>query len=174
MVGYMNQEALKKTKKKNRVTFYSRRRKKLWTKGETSGNFLNVDEIMTDCDKDSLLIKVRPDGPVCHEGRYSCFGDKISGGFLYTLEEIIKNRIDEDTSESYTNKLVKKGINKIAQKVGEEAVELVIEAKDQDIDLFKNEAADLLYHFLVLLRAKGTNLSEIEEVLSKRHIEKSK
>lgn len=169
MVGYMNGEAYKKTKKKKKVTFYSRRRKKLWTKGETSGNFLNVEEILTDCDNDALLIKVRPEGPVCHEGRYSCFGEKESSGFLYTLEEIISNRISNDASDSYTNKLFKRGINKVAQKVGEEAVELVIEAKDNDIDLFKNEAADLLYHLLVLLRSKGTNLAEIEEVLANRH-----
>jgi phosphoribosyl-ATP pyrophosphohydrolase/phosphoribosyl-AMP cyclohydrolase len=169
MVGYMNGEAFKKTKKKKKVTFYSRRRKKLWTKGETSGNFLNVEEILTDCDNDALLIKVRPEGPVCHEGRYSCFGEKESGGFLYTLEGIINDRISDDASGSYTNKLFKRGINKVAQKVGEEAVELVIEAKDNDMDLFKNEAADLLYHLLVLLRSKGTNLAEIEEVLANRH-----
>lgn len=169
MVGYMNREAYKKTRKKNKVTFYSRKRKKLWTKGETSGNYLNVEEILTDCDLDTLLIKVRPDGPVCHEGTYSCFGEKVSGGFLYALEDIIRERIDNNTSESYTNKLFRRGINKIAQKVGEEAVELVIEAKDEEIELFKNEAADLLYHLLVLLRAKGTCLSEIEEVLAKRH-----
>jgi phosphoribosyl-AMP cyclohydrolase / phosphoribosyl-ATP pyrophosphohydrolase len=169
MVGYMNSEAFKKTKKKKKVTFYSRRRKKLWTKGETSGNFLNVEEILTDCDNDALLIKVRPEGPVCHEGRYSCFGEKESGGFLYTLEQIINTRISDDASDSYTNKLFKRGINKVAQKVGEEAVELVIEAKDNDMDLFKNEAADLLYHLLVLLRSKGTNLAEIEEVLAGRH-----
>jgi phosphoribosyl-ATP pyrophosphohydrolase/phosphoribosyl-AMP cyclohydrolase len=173
MVGFMNKEAYKKTLKKKKVTFYSRKRKKLWTKGETSGNYLNVEEILTDCDNDTLLIKVRPDGPVCHEGRYSCFGDKVSGGFLYTLEEVITDRIDNDNPESYTNKLFKKGINKVAQKVGEEAVELVIEAKDESMELFKNEAADLLYHFLVLLKAKGTNLGEIEEVLSKRHLSKN-
>jgi phosphoribosyl-ATP pyrophosphohydrolase/phosphoribosyl-AMP cyclohydrolase len=169
MVGYMNSEALKKTKKKKRVTFYSRKRKKLWTKGETSGNFLNVEEILTDCDNDALLIKVRPEGPVCHEGTYSCFGEKSSAGFLYTLEGIISDRISNDTEDSYTNKLFKRGINKVAQKVGEEAVELVIEAKDNDMDLFKNEAADLLYHLLVLLRSKGTNLAEVEEVLAERH-----
>jgi len=169
MVGFMNREAYKKTLKKKRVTFYSRKRKKLWTKGETSGNYLNVEEILTDCDLDTLLIKVRPDGPVCHEGTYSCFGEKVSGGFLYALQEIISERIDNNVTESYTNKLFRRGINKIAQKVGEEAVELVIEAKDEEIDLFKNEAADLLYHLLVLFKAKGTSLSEIEEVLAKRH-----
>lgn len=169
MVGYMNREAYKKTRKKKRVTFYSRKRKKLWTKGETSGNYLNVEEILTDCDNDTLLIRVRPDGPVCHEGSYSCFGDKVSGGFLYTLEEIIRDRIDNNADESYTNKLFKRGINKVAQKVGEEAVELLIEAKDEDVGLFRDEAADLLYHMLILFRAKGTSLSEIEEVLAKRH-----
>jgi len=169
MLGYMNSEALKKTRKKKKVTFYSRKRKKLWTKGETSGNFLNVEEILTDCDNDTLLIKVRPEGPVCHEGTYSCFGEKSAAGFLYTLEEIIGERISNNAEDSYTNKLFKRGINKVAQKVGEEAVELVIEAKDNDMDLFKNEAADLLYHFLVLLRTKGTNLAEVEEVLAGRH-----
>jgi len=173
MVGYMNREAYKKTRKKKRVTFYSRKRKKLWTKGETSGNYLNVEEILTDCDNDTLLIRVRPDGPVCHEGSYSCFGDKVSGGFLYTLEEIIRDRIDNNADESYTNKLFKRGINKVAQKVGEEAVELLIEAKDEDVGLFRDEAADLLYHMLILFRAKGTSLSEIEEVLAKRHKSKN-
>jgi phosphoribosyl-AMP cyclohydrolase / phosphoribosyl-ATP pyrophosphohydrolase len=169
MVGYMNSDALDKTLMEKRVTFYSRSKERLWTKGETSGNFLNVVEILTDCDNDALLIKVRPEGPVCHEGTYSCFGEKISSGFLFTLEKIINERIQNDTAESYTNKLFKKGINKVAQKVGEEAVELVIEAKDDNMDLFKNEAADLLYHLLILLRSKGTSLAEIEEVLAGRH-----
>jgi phosphoribosyl-AMP cyclohydrolase / phosphoribosyl-ATP pyrophosphohydrolase len=169
MVGYMNSEALEKTRLEKRVTFYSRSKGRLWTKGETSGNYLNVEEILTDCDNDSLLIRVRSDGPVCHEGTFSCFGEKVSAGFLYSLERIINDRIEKDSAESYTNKLFRKGINKVAQKVGEEAVELVIEAKDNDIDLFRNEAADLLYHLLILLRTKGTNLSEIEEVLVKRH-----
>jgi phosphoribosyl-ATP pyrophosphohydrolase/phosphoribosyl-AMP cyclohydrolase len=128
-----------------------------------------VEEVITDCDNDSLLIKVRPEGPVCHEGTYSCFGEQEASGFLYTLEAIINERISNDAADSYTNKLFKRGINKVAQKVGEEAVELVIEAKDNDIDLFKNEAADLLYHLLILLNSKGTNLSEIEEVLANRH-----
>ena len=169
MVGFMNKEALKRTQKKKRVTFYSRKRKKLWTKGESSGNYLNVEEILTDCDNDTILIKVRPDGPVCHEGTYSCFGNKVSAGFLYTLEDIISERIDNDVQESYTNRLYKRGINKVAQKVGEEAVELVIEAKDESMELFKDEAADLLYHLLLLLKAKGTSLSEVEEVLAARH-----
>ncbi len=169
MVGYMNEEAWLKTVSEGRVTFFSRSRQRLWTKGETSGNFLTVTEILPDCDNDALLIRVIPAGPVCHLGTYSCFGDMETRGFLYRLEKIISSRIDEDASDSYTNKLFRKGINKIAQKVGEEAVELVIEAKDDNIDLFKNEAADLLYHLLVLLKAKSTTLQEIEEVLSGRH-----
>jgi len=172
MVGYMNEEAYLKTVREGRVTFFSRTKQRLWTKGETSGNFLTVTEILPDCDRDALLIRVEPSGPVCHLGTYSCFGDMESKGFIYRLEKIINERIDEDASDSYTNKLYRKGINKIAQKVGEEAVELVIEAKDNNIDLFKNEAADLLYHLLVLLRAKSTNLTDIEEILSGRHISK--
>lgn len=172
MVGYMNEEAYLKTVREGRVTFFSRSKQRLWTKGETSGNFLTVKEILPDCDRDALLIRVVPSGPVCHLGTYSCFGDMQTRGFLYSLEQIISQRIDEDMTESYTNKLYRKGINKIAQKVGEEAVEMIIEAKDNNIDLFKNEAADLLYHLLVLLRAKSTNLTEIEEVLYRRHISK--
>jgi len=169
MVGYMNEEAYMKTVSEGRVTFFSRSRKRLWTKGETSGNFLTVTEILPDCDNDALLIRASPAGPVCHLGSYSCFGGRETKGFLHNLEKIVSERIDEDASDSYTNKLYKKGINKIAQKVGEEAVELVIEAKDDNIDLFKNEAADLLYHLLVLLKAKSTSLTEIEEVLAGRH-----
>ena len=169
MVGYMNEEAYLKTASEGRVTFFSRSRQRLWTKGESSGNFLNVKEILPDCDEDALLIRVVPAGPVCHLGTYSCFGDMEAKGFLYRLEKIIKERIEEEAADSYTNTLYRKGINKIAQKVGEEAVELIIEAKDNNIDLFKNEAADLLYHLLVLLRAKSTDFSEIEAVLSGRH-----
>ena len=169
MVGYMNEEAYLKTVNEGRVTFFSRSRQRLWTKGETSGNFLTVKEILPDCDNDALLIRVVPAGPVCHLGTYSCFGAMEAKGFIYRLEKIISERIDEDASDSYTNKLFRKGINKIAQKVGEEAVELVIESKDDDIDLFRNEAADLLYHLLVLLRAKSTGFSEIEAVLAGRH-----
>jgi phosphoribosyl-ATP pyrophosphohydrolase/phosphoribosyl-AMP cyclohydrolase len=169
MVGYMNEEAYSKTVSEGRVTFFSRSRQSLWTKGETSGNFLTVKEILPDCDSDALLIRVEPAGPVCHTGTNSCFGDRETKGFLYRLEKIIGERISENAADSYTNKLFHKGINKIAQKVGEEAVELVIEAKDDNIDLFRNEAADLLYHLLVLLRARSTTLSEIEEVLSQRH-----
>ena len=169
MVGYMNEEALIKTKKDRKVTFFSRSKNRLWTKGETSGNYLNVVEISSDCDNDSILIKAIPSGPTCHTGSTSCFGEETSKGFIYNLEHIINQRISNDTEESYTNRLYKKGINKVAQKVGEEAVELVIESKDNDIDLFKNEAADLLYHFLILLKAKNTDLQSIEEVLKIRH-----
>ncbi|HBH84908.1 MAG TPA: bifunctional phosphoribosyl-AMP cyclohydrolase/phosphoribosyl-ATP diphosphatase [Bacteroidales bacterium] len=171
MLGYMNQEALEQTTKEGRVTFFSRSKNRLWTKGETSGNFLYVKEILTDCDNDSILIKAKPAGPTCHIGTNSCFGTDTARGFLYNLEQVINQRIDDDEKDSYTNKLYKKGINKVAQKVGEEAVELVIESKDNNDDLFKNEAADLLYHLLILLRAKGTSLQEIEEVLKERHKE---
>ncbi len=169
MVGYMNEEAYLKTVTEKRVTFYSRSRKRLWTKGETSGHSLSVIDMATDCDNDTLLVKVEPAGPVCHLGTYSCFGEEEPRGFLYKLEKIISSRIDDDTAGSYTNKLYKGGINKIAQKVGEEAVELIIEAKDNDINLFMNEAADLLYHVLILLKAKSLQLKDIEEVLLQRH-----
>jgi len=169
MVGYINEEAFEKTRKEKKVTFYSRSKNRLWTKGETSGNFLYVKDIQSDCDNDSVLIKVDPAGPVCHTGSTSCFGDETAKGFIYQLEHIINQRIDNDANDSYTNKLFKKGINKVAQKVGEEAVELIIEAKDDNIDLFKNEAADLLYHLLILLKSKGINLEDIEEVLKNRH-----
>jgi phosphoribosyl-AMP cyclohydrolase / phosphoribosyl-ATP pyrophosphohydrolase len=169
MVGYMNEEALKKTMKEKEVTFFSRSKNRLWTKGETSGNCLYVEEVLTDCDNDSILIKVNPTGPVCHTGTFSCFGDESVKGFVYELEHIINQRIKNNIKESYSNQLYKKGINKVAQKVGEEAVELIIEAKDENIDLFKNEAADLLYHLLILLKVKGVNLESIEEVLKERH-----
>jgi phosphoribosyl-ATP pyrophosphohydrolase/phosphoribosyl-AMP cyclohydrolase len=169
MVGYMNEEAFKKTREENKVTFFSRSKNRLWTKGETSGNYLNVVEILTDCDNDSILIKTIPEGPTCHTGSTSCFGDETAKGFIYRLEYIINQRISSNSEESYTNRLFKKGINKVAQKVGEEAVELVIEAKDDNIDLFKNEAADLLYHLLILLKSKGVSLQSVEEVLKKRH-----
>jgi len=169
MVGYMNEEAFNKTVSEGRVTFFSRSKNRLWTKGETSGNYLIVNNITTDCDNDTLLIKVDPTGPVCHTGMKSCFGDEAAKGFVYTLAKIISQRIGGNAEGSYTNKLYKKGINKVAQKVGEEAVELVIEAKDDNIDLFKNEAADLLYHFLILLKAKNVAFEDIEEVLRERH-----
>ncbi len=169
MVGFMNNEAFEKTTNERRVTFFSRSKNRLWTKGETSGNFLDVEEILTDCDEDTILIKVRPAGVVCHTGSTSCFGEETAKGFIYKLEHIINQRIDNNINESYTNKLYRKGINKVAQKVGEEAVELVIEAKDDNIELFKNEAADLLYHLLILLKTKGVNLQSIEEILKERH-----
>jgi len=169
MVGYMNDEAFEKTLAEKKVTFFSRSKNRLWTKGETSGNYLYVEEILSDCDNDSILIKVNPAGPVCHTGSTACFGDETSKGFIYELEHVIDQRIENNIDESYTNDLYKKGINKVAQKVGEEAVELIIEAKDNYIDLFRNEAADLLYHLLILLKTKGVNLQSIEEVLKERH-----
>ncbi|MEA5126605.1 MAG: bifunctional phosphoribosyl-AMP cyclohydrolase/phosphoribosyl-ATP diphosphatase HisIE [Proteiniphilum sp.] len=169
MVGYMNEEALEKTKKEGKVTFFSRSKNRLWTKGETSGNWLIVDEILTDCDNDTILIKAYSQGPTCHTGSTSCFGDKQPKGFLYELEDVIEKRITENPEGSYTSKLFSRGVNKVAQKVGEEAVELVIEAKDDNIDLFKNEAADLLYHFLILLKTKKLKLEDIEAILVERH-----
>lgn len=168
MLGYMNAEAYQKTVAENRVTFYSRSKKRLWTKGESSGNFLEVKDINVDCDNDTLLIKALPNGPTCHTGATSCFKEETAKGFLYKLENTISERIDSNDETSYTNKLYRRGINKVAQKVGEEAVELVIEAKDDDADLFKNEAADLMYHFLILLKAKGFRLEEVESVLEGR------
>ena len=170
MLGYMNEEALQKTTESGRVTFFSRSKNRLWTKGETSGNFLNVKEILPDCDNDTILIKAQPQGPSCHTGSYSCFGEKDNKGFLYQLQHTINKRIAENDESSYTNQLFKRGINKVAQKVGEEAIELVIEAKDNNDGLFKNEAADLLYHYLILLRAKDFKLEDIEEVLRKRSV----
>jgi phosphoribosyl-ATP pyrophosphohydrolase/phosphoribosyl-AMP cyclohydrolase len=168
MLGYMNEEALEKTKAEKRVTFFSRSKNRLWTKGETSGNFLNVVDLQIDCDQDTILIKANAVGPTCHTGSVSCFGEESSKGFLYKLEQTISNRIDSDDPDSYTNKLYKRGINKVAQKVGEEAVELVIEAKDQNDDLFLNEAADLMYHYLILLKAKGKKLEDVEQILQNR------
>lgn len=169
MLGYMNEEAFQKTKQEGRVTFFSRSKNRLWTKGEESGNFLAVQDISIDCDQDTILIKVIPENVVCHTGSFSCFGEKDSKGFLYELEETISKRIDNKINESYTYSLYQRGINKVAQKVGEEAVELVIEAKDNNADLFKNEAADLLYHFLILLKAKEFSLADIEKVLEDRN-----
>ena len=169
MLGYMNEAALAQTQQEGKVTFFSRSKNRLWTKGETSGNFLFVQEIMLDCDGDTLLIKAIPKGVVCHTGAISCFNETPAKGFLYELEATITQRIAENDTHSYTNQLFQRGINKIAQKVGEEAVELVIEAKDNNPDLFKNEAADLLYHLLILLKAKNQNLEAIEQVLLARH-----
>ncbi len=169
MVGFMNSEALEKTRSEGKVTFFSRTKNRLWTKGETSGNYLFVKEITADCDNDSILIKVEPAGPVCHTGNTSCFGTESIKGFLYRLEQIVGRRIDDNKEGSYTNKIFREGINRAAQKVGEEAVELIIEAKDNNPELFKNEAADLLYHLLILLKIKGLHITDIEEILKSRH-----
>ena len=164
----MNQEALDKTKELKKVTFFSRSKNRLWTKGEESGNFLFLDSISTDCDNDTLLIKVNPTGPICHKGTDTCFNEINSGDFLLELEKIISDRKNNPPDKSYTSSLFKKGINKIAQKVGEEATELVIEAKDNNDELFLGEAADLLFHYLILLSAKNKNLNQVIEVLKKR------
>ena len=168
MLGYMNEDALSKTQKEGKVTFFSRSKNRLWTKGETSGNFLMVKNISIDCDNDCILILAKPLGPTCHTGSASCFNQETSKGFLYELEQTISQRIDDNDENSYTNKLFKKGLNKVAQKVGEEAVELVIESIDKNDTLFKNEAADLLYHFLILLKTKNFKLEEIESILKDR------
>ena len=171
MLGFMDPEALEKTREEGRVTFFSRTRNRLWTKGEESGNFLHVEEILEDCDSDTLLIKARPEGPVCHTGSDTCFDEVNRRGpeFLNQLQELIHRRREEMPENSYTTRLFREGINKIAQKVGEEAVELVIESKDQNDDLFLNEAADLLYHLLVLLSAKGSGIGEVVGLLEQRH-----
>jgi len=170
MLGYMNKAAFEKTKTEKRVCFYSRTKKRLWTKGESSGNFLEVIDIKKDCDQDTLLITAAPLGPVCHTGQETCFDEKnIDTNFLKHLESIIQDRKKSPTDTSYTSSLFKKGINKVAQKVGEEAVELVIEAKDDNRDLFLGEAADLLYHYLVLLTAKDFELEDVLAVLRERH-----
>lgn len=170
MLGYMNAEAFQKTQDEGRVTFYSRSKDRLWTKGESSGNFLEVKDISIDCDNDTLLIKVNPTGPVCHTGTDTCFTEINEGSaFLHQLESVIVDRKNNPNDSSYTASLFKKGINKIAQKVGEEAVELVIEAKDDNKELFLGEAADLLYHYLVLLAAKDIKVDEVLKILKKRH-----
>ena len=172
MLGFMNEEALTLTKETGRVTIYSRSRQELWTKGETSGNFLEVVSITADCDEDTLLIEARPAGPVCHTGHATCFGEENLGeqptDLLIELESVIDARRREPTDGSHVAGLFAKGINKIAQKVGEEAVELVIEAKDDDIGRFTAEAADLLFHFLVLLRAKNVSSAEVLGELRRR------
>ena len=168
MLGYMNQEAFDLTKEKGLVTFYSRSKQRIWMKGETSNNTLKVDDIQLDCDSDTLLIKATPNGVTCHTGATSCFKEETSKGFVYALENTIHKRIDEDDNTSYTNKLFKRGVNKVAQKVGEEAVEVVIEAKDNNDQLFKDEVADLTYHLLILLKYKNIRFEEIEAVLKER------
>lgn len=171
MLGFMNEEALRTTRETGRVTFFSRSRQELWTKGDTSGNYLEVVSITADCDEDTLLIKAKPAGPVCHTGAETCFGDTAAStptDELIELENIIDDRRNRSPEDSHVAKLFAKGINKIAQKVGEEAVELIIEAKDDDLDLFKAEAADLLFHYLILLRAKGVSITDVIEELRTR------
>lgn len=182
MLGYMNAEALEKTQREGVVTFFSRSKSRLWTKGESSGNFLRLDRILVDCDNDTLLVKAHPDGPTCHTGADTCFeetnvsaalnGASNQDTFLHELEAIIRDRKQNPTPDSYTSKLFGRGVNKIAQKVGEEAVELVIEAKDSNDDLFKGEAADLVFHFMVLLAEKNIRFDEILSILRERHAAK--
>jgi phosphoribosyl-ATP pyrophosphohydrolase/phosphoribosyl-AMP cyclohydrolase len=169
MLGFMNAEALQKTIQEKKVTFFSRSKQRLWTKGETSGNFFVLADILLDCDQDTLLVKVHPVGPACHTGADTCFNETNSGWNIVALEKIIVDRKSNPKPGSYTTSLFESGMNKVAQKVGEEAVELVIEAKDNNKDLFLNEAADLMYHYLVLLQAKGYSLSDVEGVLRERH-----
>ena len=170
MLGFMNEEAFNKTNELQKVTFFSRSKNRLWTKGEENGNYLLLKEIKVDCDNDTLLIKANPVGPVCHTGADTCWDEKNRNeNFLQQLEQIITDRKSNPSSTSYTSSLFEKGINKIAQKVGEEAVELVIESKDNNDELFKNEAADLLFHYMILLQAKGFKLDDIVAVLKSRH-----
>jgi phosphoribosyl-ATP pyrophosphohydrolase/phosphoribosyl-AMP cyclohydrolase len=170
MLGFMNAESLQKTMETGKVTFYSRAKQRLWTKGEESGNFLELKSVTSDCDDDTLLIKVHPVGPVCHTGSDTCWNERNHPeDFLLYLEDIIRLRKESNDEKSYVRQLFRKGINKIAQKVGEEAVELVIEAKDDDPEKFLNEAADLLFHYLVLLNSKGFNLQNVKDILKQRH-----
>ncbi|WP_417198668.1 bifunctional phosphoribosyl-AMP cyclohydrolase/phosphoribosyl-ATP diphosphatase HisIE [Bizionia sp.] len=171
MLGYMNQETFNKTQKTNRVTFFSRSKNRLWTKGESSGNFLEVQEIQVDCDQDALLVSVKPEGPTCHTGSDTCWNENNESnfGFLSELERVITDRkANQKEDTSYVASLFKGGINKIAQKVGEEAIEVVIEAKDENDSLFLNESADLLFHYLILLQAKGFTLKDVEAILKAR------
>ena len=170
MLGYMNQEAVNTTQEKQQVTFYSRSKKRLWTKGEESGHFLQLVDMAVDCDQDTLLIQANPVGPSCHTGDDTCWGEDntSSYGFLTALEEVINDRKNNPSDKSYVARLFAKGMNKIAQKVGEEAVETVIEAKDENSDLFLNESADLLFHLLILLQAKGHRLDDVVQILAKR------
>jgi phosphoribosyl-AMP cyclohydrolase / phosphoribosyl-ATP pyrophosphohydrolase len=170
MLGFMNEEALQKTEETGKVTFFSRSKQRLWTKGEESGNFLALKSIAIDCDHDTLLIKAHPNGPTCHTGADTCWSEpNHSEDFLLYLQDIINLRKQASADESYVAKMFAKGINKIAQKVGEEAVELVIEAKDNNKELFLGEAADLLFHYLLLLNAKGHTLADVLDILRKRH-----
>jgi phosphoribosyl-ATP pyrophosphohydrolase/phosphoribosyl-AMP cyclohydrolase len=169
MLGFMNEEAYNKTLAEKKITFFSRSKQRLWTKGETSGNFLYLQEILIDCDQDALLLKVKPAGPVCHTGADTCFNETNDNWNLNSLQSLIQDRKKNPVTGSYTNTLFDAGINKVAQKVGEEAVELVIEAKDNNSELFLNEAADLMYHYLVLLTQKGHSLNDVIDILKKRH-----
>ncbi|MGA9270048.1 MAG: bifunctional phosphoribosyl-AMP cyclohydrolase/phosphoribosyl-ATP diphosphatase HisIE [Lutimonas sp.] len=171
MLGYMNREALEETRRISRVTFFSRSKQRLWTKGEESGNFLELVSISEDCDQDALLVKAIPRGPTCHKGTDTCWGEENTDqfGFLTALEDVIRERRENAPENSYVASLFSKGINKIAQKVGEEAVELVIESKDDSEELFLNESADLLFHYLILLQAKGYALSDVVDILKQRH-----
>lgn len=170
MLGFMNEQALEQTKALQKVTFYSRTKQRLWTKGEESGHFLELKSIAVDCDRDTLLIKAHPLGPVCHTGADTCFNEvNKADDFLTTLQETIRQRHQQLSSDSYTSGLFRKGINAIAQKVGEEAIEIVIEAKDNDDQRFLGEAADLLFHYLVLLEAKGFSLDDVSNTLQQRH-----
>ena len=169
MLGYMNEAALEKTLELGKVTFWSRSKNRLWTKGESSNNYLELVAIQNDCDKDSLLIQARPQGPTCHTGTSSCWGNQEEPNFLKTLESIIDNRLSNDSDKSYVNSLTKKGIEKVAQKVGEEGVEVVIEALGSNDNLLLNESADLLFHLMILLKVKGYGLKDVEEVLRNRN-----
>jgi phosphoribosyl-AMP cyclohydrolase / phosphoribosyl-ATP pyrophosphohydrolase len=172
MLGFMNEAALAQTKATGKVTFFSRSKQRLWVKGETSGHFLELEQILLDCDQDTLLISARPNGPVCHTGADTCFGEINNSFSLAQLEAVIRDRKQNPDAGSYTSALFAKGINKIAQKVGEEAVELVIESKDDNKDLFLNEAADLMFHYLILLQEKGFTLEDVNGVLAGRHKKK--
>lgn len=169
MLGYMNEKALQQTEETGKVTFFSRSKQRLWTKGESSGHFLDLKEILMDCDADCLLIKAQPAGPVCHTGNDTCFNEQNPAFTLSKLEAVIRERREQPVENSYTASLFAKGINKIAQKVGEEAVELVIESKDNDPEKFLGEAADLLFHYLVLLQAKGYGMDDVIKTLAVRH-----
>lgn len=171
MLGYMDRQALDRTLAEKKVTFFSRSKNRLWTKGEESGNFLHLVSAAVDCDQDTILIKANPAGPVCHTGADTCWNEanEDDGHFLNRLEQVIRDRKENPTEKSYTASLFAKGINKVAQKVGEEAVELVIEAKDDNRDLFLGEAADLLFHYLILLQAKGFTLDDVTSILKERH-----
>ncbi len=170
MLGYMNKESVEKTIEIKKVTFFSRSKNRLWTKGEESGNFLGLVDMKIDCDNDTILVQAKPHGPTCHTGSDTCFGEtNSSDDFLFELESIITSRKNNPSDKSYTSELFQKGVNKITQKVGEEAIELVIEAKDDNKELFLNESADFMYHFLVLMAHKGYKLSEVMDVLKKRN-----